>query len=126
MKVRSQMSGALVVVSPDASVGEARRRLNESGLRCLPVTRDGRLVGLVLSGDPAVVRAPDEASVESVMRPPTARVHPGAPIERAALLMLQHDVRGLPVVNSDDTLVGVLTVSDLLRTMVESPPIVLW
>lgn len=60
------------------------------------------------------------------MRTSTARIHPGASIERAARLMLEHDVRGLPVVTDDDTLVGVLTVSDLLRTIVRSPPIVLW
>lgn len=126
MKVRKQMSREVVVVSPDATVGEARRRLQESGLRCLPVTQGGRLLGLVLGADPAVIQAPEEATVASVMRLHGVRIHPGAPIERAALLMLEHDVRGLPVVESDDTLVGVLTVSDLLRTMVESPPIVLW
>lgn len=126
MKVRTQMSVEVVTVSPDAAVGEARRHLQESRLRCLPVTQEGRLVGLVLGADPAFCGAPDDAPVRSIMRPPNARIHPGAPIERAALLMLEHDVRGLPVVTSDDTLVGVLTVSDLLRTIVKSPPIVLW
>lgn len=126
MKVRTQMRGTVVTVSPDATVGEARRCLDESGLRCVPVTQAGRLVGLVLGADPAFISAPDDAPVQAVMRPPSVRIHPGAPIERAARLMLEHDVRGLPVVTGDDTLVGVLTVSDLLRTIVESPPIVLW
>lgn len=126
MKVNSQMSGTVVVVSPEATVGEARRRLSESGLRCLPVTTQGRLVGLVLGADLTVAQTLDSAAVASVMRAPSVRIHPGAPIERAARLMLEHDVRGLPVVTEDGTLVGVLTVSDLLRTIVKSPPIVLW
>ena len=35
--------------------------------------------------------------------------------------MLQHDIRGLPVVDQDGMLLGVLTASDLLRAMVHSP-----
>lgn len=126
MNVRSQMTAAVVTISPDATVDEARRCLTTTGLRCVPVTQAGRLVGLVLDTDPVFVQALDGASVTSVMRSCTARIQPGASIERAARLMLEHGVQGLPVVTGDDTLVGVLTVSDLLRSIVRSPPIVLW
>lgn len=126
MKVRAQMSADVLTVSPENTVGEARRRLHDSGLRCLPVTQGGQLVGLVLAASPAFVQAPEGETVQAVMRPPTVQIHPGASIERAARLMLEHDVRGLPVVGNDGELVGVLTVRDLLDALVKSPPIVLW
>ena len=126
MRVREQMSTQVVSVRPQDPLGPALLLLESSGLRCLPVVEESQLTGLLLASDVRLVAALPDALVQEFMRPPSASVHPDMLIERAALLMLEHDVRGLPVIDSQERLVGVLTVSDLLRTLVETPPVVLW
>lgn len=123
MQVREQMTHHPVTVTADDTLTEARARLATNGLKCLPVVEDGRLVGLVFARD---LPAGDGGLVKDLMVEPTARVHPGTPIERAAALMLEHGIHGLPVVDRDDHLEGVLTVGDLLATIVKAPPIKLW
>lgn len=126
MRVREQMSTEVVSVTPQTPLAEARTLLTERGLRCLPVVTDGQLVSLLLASDPRLRNAPGGAQVSDYLSPPSASVRPDMLIERAALLMLEHDVRGLPVTDAHGRLLGVLTVRDLLRTLVEAPPVVLW
>jgi CBS domain-containing protein len=44
-----------------------------------------------------------------------ASIRPDAPIEQAARLMLQHRISGLPVIDNNGALVGIVTEGDLLR-----------
>lgn len=120
------MTREVVTASPEEPLSEALARLQASRLRCLPVVEAGHLLGLLLANDPGLEAAPPGARVRGHLRPPTASIHPRALIERAALLMLEHDIRGLPVVDDGGRLVGVLTARDLLAAIVESPPVVLW
>jgi CBS domain-containing protein len=48
-------------IEPDASVDDAVRLMRESDIRRLPVTKNGRPVGIVSLGDLAVEREPDSA-----------------------------------------------------------------
>ncbi|ULH13849.1 CBS domain-containing protein (plasmid) [Deinococcus sp. KNUC1210] len=125
MKIREYMSSEVVTVTPQTLLSEARRQLEASGLRCLPVVEGRTLVGLLLASDLPGETAPD-TEVQALMRSPNVTVTPNGAIERAAILMLQHDVRGLPVVDDHEQLVGVLTVSDLLGVLVAHPPVRLW
>lgn len=124
MKIRDQMTRDIVTVTPQTPLDEARRLLETTHLRCLPVVTADRLIGLVLQSDPRVSAAPAQTPVQDLMAPATASTGPQARIERAArlILMLEYDVRGPPGVDEDGTLLGVLTATDLLRIMVKSPP----
>lgn len=46
-------------------------------------------------------------------------VRPGTPVEDAFELMLAHMISGIPVVNMDMTLLGIITEKDLLRLFYE-------
>jgi CBS domain-containing protein len=48
-------------IEPEASVDDAVRLMRESDIRRLPVTKNGRPVGIVSLGDLAVEREPDSA-----------------------------------------------------------------
>lgn len=126
MRVREQMSTAIISVEAQTPLGPALLLMESSGLRCLPVVDGQRLLGLLLASDPRLGTAPPDAQVSEYAVPTTEQIRPDMPIERAAFLMLQHDVRGLPVIDAQDWLVGVVTVKDLLRTLVQAPPVVLW
>jgi CBS domain-containing protein len=52
---------AVETLEPDTSVDDAVRLMRENDIRRLPVTKDGRPVGIVSLGDLAVEREPDSA-----------------------------------------------------------------
>ena len=140
MKISDHMTREMVTVTPDTPLLNAVQHLQESKLRCLPVVQRGKLVGLLLLGDADQIDLHDsqhlknqnwktqspELTVADVMRPPSIQVHPNHLIEHAAVMMLKFDVRGLPVVDDQGQLVGVITVSDLLDVLVAHPPITVW
>ena len=126
MRVREQMSMAIISVEAQTPLGPALLLMQSSGLRCLPVVDGPRLMGLLLASDLRLGTAPPDAPVSEYAVAPGEQIRPDMPVERAAFLMLQHDVRGLPVIDAEGRLVGVITVKDLLRTVVEAPPVVLW
>lgn len=132
MLVRDWMTSDPQVVSSDTPMMEAMQRLREGGYRRLPVMADDRLVGIVTDRD-LKEATPSKATtlsvyelnyllarmrVRDVMKRPVITVRPDDPLERAALLMEEHRISGLPVVGQDG-LVGILTITDLLRAFVE-------
>lgn len=118
-------------VTPDTPVMEAMQYLRDGGYRRLPVTRNGALVGIVTDRD-LKEATPSKATtlsvyelnyllsklqVKDVMKNPVITVRAEDPIEQAALLMEEHRVSGLPVL-TDGALVGILTITDLMRALV--------
>ncbi|MDZ7800642.1 MAG: CBS domain-containing protein [Trueperaceae bacterium] len=131
MLVRDAMTADPTLVSTDTPMMEAMQRLREGGYRRLPVVDGDRLVGIVTDRD-LKEAAPSKATtlsvyelnyllaqmrVRDVMREPVITVRPSDPIERAALLMEEHRISGLPVVDGD-RLVGIVTITDLLHAFV--------
>lgn len=131
MLVREWMTRDPQTVSATTPVMEAMQRLREGGFRRLPVLRDGAVVGIVTDRD-LKEATPSKATtlsiyelnyllskllVKDVMVKSVITIGPEDPIERAALLMEEHRVSGLPVVDGG-ALVGILTITDLLRAFV--------
>lgn len=132
MLVRDWMAKDPVVVAPDTPVLEAIRLLKEKGFRRLPVMEGGRLVGLVTDKD-LKDAMPSKATtlsvwemnyllakltVREVMARPVVTVEADAPLEKAALLMEERKIGGLPVMEGE-RLVGIITVTDVLRAFIE-------
>jgi CBS domain-containing protein len=57
-----------------------------------------------------------------VMTTGAATVRPEAPLVEAAQLMVQHQISGLPVVDSQERLVGLVTENDFLRAGASGKP----
>jgi acetoin utilization protein AcuB len=131
MLVREWMTRAPETVASDTPVMEAMQAMREGGYRRLPVVDGGRLTGIVTDRD-LKEATPSSATtlsvyelnfllgrmrVREVMSEPVITVRASDPIERAALLMEEHRVSGLPVVD-EGGLTGILTITDLLRAFV--------
>ncbi|MEN9206741.1 MAG: CBS domain-containing protein [Gloeomargarita sp. GMQP_bins_120] len=58
-------------------------------------------------------------TVADVMTPHPISIHPEASLTVAAHKMHQHNVRRLPVVNSENRVVGILTRGDIVRALAE-------
>jgi len=132
MLVRERMSVDPIVLSPDDTLRETKRLMEEHGLRRFPVVEGGRLVGIGTDRDvrradisSAVVHERryvdyilDRIQVRGIMTPDPVTVSPQTPLEEAARLILENKIGGLPVVDGGK-LVGIITETDLIKTLME-------
>jgi len=132
MLVREKMHRSVITISPDQSLFAARERMRKHGIRRLPVVRGGQLVGMVTDRDvrqawasPATALSThellyllDKVTVEEIMTSRVFTVTPDTPLVEAARLLHDRKIGGLPVVEGK-TLVGILTETDLLATLIE-------
>jgi CBS domain-containing protein len=127
--VRDWMSRDVVTVPPSMRLLDADLLMREHHIRRLPVVENGRLVGLVTYGDIREARPSAASSLSTwemnfllaglnlseVMTKQLKVVSPDATIGEAAEIMLTNRISGLPVVDSEEKLVGIITESDIFR-----------
>lgn len=135
VKVSEWMSSPVSTVHHDTPITEAHMLMKEKNIRRLPVVdRHDKLIGIVTIGDVREASPSDASSlsiwemnyllsklkVEKVMTKKPLTIQQNAPIIDAAQIMLEKKVSGLPVVDQDGKLVGILTESDVFRMLVKS------
>jgi len=131
-RVRDIMSSPAITVSPDTTLPAANALMKEREIRHLPVLEKGRLVGIVSRGDlreasiSASINADqyelhfllNKLTVGKLMTRKVRTVAPDALVVDAADLMTEHKIAGLPVVDAEGAVVGIVTESDLLKMLV--------
>ena len=132
MRVQDWMQRRPVTVSPQESLRAAWRIIRERRIRHLPVVERGRLVGFVTDRDlrhalPSravgletheLPHLAEKVCVWEVMARAMVTIHREAPIAEAARLLLKYRIGGLPVVKGE-TLVGIITKTDLVRALLK-------
>ena len=131
MFVKEWMTPNPKMVSSKTPVMEAMQILREGGFRRLPVVDNDKLIGIATDKD-LKEASPSKATtlsvyelnyllskltVKDVMKSPVYTVAPNDPIEKAALIMEEHKIGGLPVVENEKV-VGLLTITDMLSTFI--------
>lgn len=104
--------------TPAETVLEAVRRMNDHSVGALMVMDNGRMVGVFTERDVLrrVIGANRDASTALVGEVMTTDVVCGSPnttLEEARVVMKNHRVRHLPIVDADGTLQGVASIGDL-------------
>jgi CBS domain-containing protein len=130
--VSEWMTREVVTVPPETSLKEAHDMMRQKKIRRLPVAAHGKVLGIVTLGD---IRGaePSQASslsvwemndllarlkVSEIMTRTPTTIHQTASIGEAAQVMLEKKFSGLPVVDEQDHLVGIITESDIFRLVV--------
>lgn len=122
--VRRAMQGIPATANPDETVAHAIERLSQSAVDVLPIVEHGFLIGQVTATDlfeaEQIPSAPSPPlTVADAMTEPAVSVSPTDSLLEAARLMVDHQVRHLPVVE-DDEVVGMLSDRDI-RTVAGDP-----
>jgi len=117
-RVAQVMVADVVTIEPSASLVTAARRMREANVGMLPVVERGRVVGVITDRDLVVRALADEADpvtthVGDCMSGNVIPAHPDWPTERAVVTMAQAQVGRLPVMDDEDRLVGVVTLSSM-------------
>ena len=102
------------------SVVEAAKLMKSEDVGSLPVTEDGRLIGMVTDRDIAIRvvaegNDPQSVTVGEVASRDVVTVDPQQGLDEALRLMAKHQVRRLPVVEEDGRLVGILAQADVAQ-----------
>ncbi len=121
MLVRDRMSKNPYTISPTASVDEALQAMRNNGVRHLPVSSQGHIVGLVTDQDLTSAWFPsllEDITVKDVMTRDPYTISAGATAYEAARVMYTNKLTGLLAVE-EDSLVGIITLADILRLFVE-------
>ncbi len=118
-KVRDVMTAEPRSAEPTLSLVEAAQLMKSEDVGSLPIVEEGRLLAVLTDRD-IVVRAvaegvdPKAIVIGEVASRDPVTVEPEQDLDEALLLMAQHQVRRLPVVESD-RLVGVLAQADVAQ-----------
>jgi len=124
-KVRDVMIPAVVTIEPSATLVDAARRMKDANVGVLPIVDGGILRGIVTDRD-LVVRAmadgvdPARTPVGDCATRDLVCARPDSSIEDAMEVMADCQVGRLPVVDHDDRLVGILTLSSMALRSRES------
>lgn len=123
MLVADIMSSRPVTVRTTATLGTVARTLAHHGVTALPVVdEDDRVVGVIGEADLIAhgVAAPDGGladQVGAVMGHRTVVVHPETRLAEAGHVFATTPYKSIPVVDSADQVVGIVSRSDLVRAL---------
>ncbi len=123
MRIKSLMVKNPLCVGINASIAEAIDLMKVNSIRHLPVVDDrGALCGFLTLADlkqgliPSMVG--DLCLADLMIRNPIT-VNPEDDVEDAAQVIYRRKIGGMPVVDNDNKLVGIITVTDILHAFVE-------
>ena len=134
MNVSDIMTASPVTIEKGSSLFKALELMAEVGCHHLPVIgSEGHLIGIISANDCRLAlewpslwhenwqsdQRAHQMTVASKMTAAPIVIEPDAPAHEAARLMLEQDIRCLPVMRAE-TLIGILTTSDILMAFINS------
>jgi acetoin utilization protein AcuB len=137
LQAKQIMSTTVRALAPSTSVAEAWSLCRALRFRHFPVVeeQDGKLVGILsdrdllrVGGTPDAAPVPDvgDLQVADIMSSPVFSAHPETPIRDIARVLFAERIGAIAICDDDWKLVGILTRSDILRTLVNKAPLDLW
>ena len=115
------MSRDLLTVEPDVHLGEVAKRMVAKDVGAVLVTEGKQLVGILTERDVlrAVAQGIEESTVVAdwMTRDPDT-LDPEETTQHAAVLMIHGGFRHLPVTDGDEV-VGMISIRDLMRLVLE-------
>lgn len=142
MKVRDRMTSNLLITTPDNNVGELWRLMIERNLNRIPVVDRGKLLAMITRRDfgarsdlnlrrsSLATRFFTDEQEEQLKKVKVRDIIPldqqlitivdDAYIEQAAKLLRDNKIGGLPVLNDNGKLVGIITQSDIFDAFLDT------
>jgi acetoin utilization protein AcuB len=132
MLVKNWMSKDLVTIGEEDSMQHALALLKEHQIRMLPVLKNGELVGMVSDSDLKRASASDatlldihellylisKIKVHDIMTRTPISVRDDYTVEETAQVLMEHNISGVPVTDSNGKLVGIITRNDIFKILI--------
>ncbi|MFH1155088.1 MAG: CBS and ACT domain-containing protein [Pseudomonadota bacterium] len=132
MLVKNWMSKNVVTVDGESTIVEAMKLMKEHQIKRLPVTKKGKLAGIITDGD-IKKASPSEATtleahelaylisslkVKTIMTSPVVTVASNRSIVEAAEELMSNKVTGAPVLDDKENIVGMISMTDLTKLLI--------
>ena len=118
-----------ITIGPDDTVAHAKQLLESEDIHHLPVVVDGILVGIVSSADLLKLHtlrdrpeALEAIKVEQIMVNDPVTLDVFADLIDVATKLTNNSFHAIPVVESDNVLVGIVTSTDLINHLLMQVP----
>lgn len=115
-QVKALMSKDVQIIGADQTIGEAALLMSKGNYGMMPVGENDRMIGAISDRDiviRAVAQGKDASTkVRDVMTPGIFWTFEEDSIDKAAEIMSKHQIRRLPILNSDKRLVGIVALGD--------------
>ncbi len=132
MYVSDWMTRKVFTVGPDDYLSDALSLMKEKNVKHLPVLKAGRLRGILSDRDikeysPSKATSLDiyelhyllaKTKIKEIMKTRVVTTTPGAPVEEAAMIMLDQGIGCLPVLENGE-LAGIISDRDIYRALVD-------
>jgi len=132
MIIKDWMTTDVITIDPEASMMRAAKLMKEKGIRRLPVVDDkGKVVGMLSDRDvkeasPSKATTLDvhelyyllsEIKVKNIMTPSPITIRETDTVVKCAAIMHDKKISGLPVVDDQGALVGIMTQNEVYRVL---------
>ena len=132
MLIRNFMTKDAVTIDAEESMPKAIQLLKQHKINMLPVTHQGKLVGVITDRD-LKQASPSEATdlethelkyllnrikIKDIMTKQVITIPLDYTIEEAAEILMNEDISGAPVVNDQGQMEGVITSTDLYKALI--------
>ena len=135
VKAFEVMTSPVITTHPEASLYEAWAMLKGHGICHVPIINNGLLIGIFSKSDllnRVILNADNEIEearsnrVSDIMHNQVVATQPDTDIREVALALTKYKIGAIPVVTSNEELLGIITLSDLVKRLSQPPPIELY
>ncbi len=134
------MTASVISLTPETSLADAWNLICDRRFRHIPIlSHEKKLVGIISDRDllrdaagfyninsRPVDRVQEQVTIQSLIKRKVLTASPDTEIREIARVMFEERIGSMPIVDEQGTLVGIITRSDILRTLVNHAPIELW
>lgn len=132
MLVKKCMSKKVITVDAEDSMGRAVQLMKENDISILPVMKNEKLVGVVTDRDIKKASASEATTLEvhelmyliarikvkQIMTKDPITVPYNYTIEETAEILMENNISGVPVVDDEGSVVGIITKNDLFKELI--------
>ena len=119
LKVEDYMIRDVISIPGEFTVQQAIDKLIHTEFHGLPVTDKGRLIGFITAKELLRNITKPEAKIRAIIRKGTYSVSPEMDLDDAARILFRYGLRNVPVINERDTLIGIISNLDVVRSHIE-------
>ncbi|HLQ46705.1 MAG TPA: IMP dehydrogenase, partial [Planctomycetaceae bacterium] len=106
-----------VTLPPEASVGEAMKIMDERNIGGVPITQNGKLVGILTRRDLRFLESSDTRVADVMTKNKLVTAHEHTDLESAQRILLENKVEKLLLIDDKYQLRGLITIKDIDKNL---------